>query len=80
MEGGLLWAGGHIVNVVNGICVIQKTFEALLCANTVLGSNVENNRVLVLRELTDKGVRQINVKAGKVWFSGSRGEWMAGKS
>ena len=50
------------MNVVNGISVIQKMFAALLCAGTVLVSKVENNEVLVLKEPTNKRVRQINVR------------------
>ena len=37
------WARGEIMNTVNEIRVIHKTFEALLFASTVLSSKMESN-------------------------------------
>lgn len=87
-EGGLLWARGDIVNVVNGIRVIQKMFEALLCASTVLGSKMESKSSCpqgAHRWVSEADRCKVNAKSRRMlWHAGWSGckggpSWIVGE-
>lgn len=48
MEGGMGWARGEIMDIVNEISIIQKMSVYPPGASTVLNSKVENNTELCL--------------------------------